>query len=82
MNQLINSTESCSAIRFSQKGWMMRPERNFGSNQVDLGGIVNPASATESTSSIRVGNMEKAIICLSEFTRFSSSFMPRIPPTK
>ena len=40
---------------------MKIPLRSFGSNQVDFGGIRSPASATDSSSSIDVGYMEKAI---------------------
>ena len=41
--------------------WMNMPERSFGSNQVDFGGISRPASATEMRSSMEVGYMEKAM---------------------
>ena len=60
---------------------MKIPLRSFGSNQVDFGGIRSPASATDSSSSIDVGYMEKAIF-MSASQRRSSSFTPRIPPTK
>ena len=39
----------------AQKRWTKRPERSFGSNQVDFGGIVAPASAIAMTSEICVG---------------------------
>ena len=29
----------------NQKLWQTRPSRSFGSNQVDLGGMISPASA-------------------------------------
>ena len=40
--------------------WINNPLRSFGSNQVDLGGMSRPASATSSSSRMEVGYMEKA----------------------
>ena len=45
---------------FHQKRWMKSPLRSLGSNQVDLGGISRPASATDSSSSMDVGYMANA----------------------
>src|SRR5450759_4061757 len=59
-----------------------RPERSFGSNHVDFGGIVAPASAIAMTSARDVGNIENATAPHPERTRPSSSPVPRIPPTK
>ena len=35
--------------------WMNNPDRGFGSNHVDFGGITCPASATATSSSMLVG---------------------------
>ena len=35
--------------------WKKNPERGFGSNHVDFGGITAPASATATSSSMLVG---------------------------
>ena len=40
--------------------WTTRPSLSLGSNQVDLGGMTLPASATEKSWSIVVGKKEKA----------------------
>jgi integrase len=58
------------------------PERSLGSNQVLLGGMSSPASETAMSCSMRVGKRWSAIDQPSAATRFSSSFAPRIPPTK
>ena len=56
------------------------PLRSFGSNQVDFGGIVSPASAIAITSSIRVGYSENATF-IPPATSRSNSCNPRMPPT-
>ena len=44
-----------------------RPERSLGSNQVDLGGMTSPASATAISSSSEVGNREKATAAAQQY---------------
>ena len=61
--------------------WTNKPLRSLGSNQVDFGGMVLPASATAMTSLMLVGCIEKATL-IPALTRFSNSCNPRIPPTK
>jgi len=58
------------------------PDFNLGSNQVDLGGITCPASATLNKASIGVGYKEKATFHLPESTNFFNSSSPFMPPTK
>ena len=58
------------------------PLRSLGSNQVLLGGMTSPASETAISCSIEVGYIETAQAQSPESTRFSSSSVPRIPPTK
>ena len=60
---------------------MNNPLNSFGSNQVDLGGISLPASATLKSSEMDVGYIEKASF-ISLWHLFSSSESPLIPPTK
>lgn len=60
---------------------MNNPLLNLGSNQVDLGGINSPASATANNSPIDVAYIENANTQSSEHL-LSSSPKPRIPPTK
>ena len=45
------------------------PLRSFGSNQVDLGGMRSPASATANSSSMEVGYMENAASISSDTLR-------------
>lgn len=58
-----------------------KPDRGFGSNQVDLGGMIKPASATLINSSILVGYMAIATT-QSSLHLLTSSLCPLIPPTK
>ncbi len=60
---------------------MKSPLRSFGSNHVDFGGIIRPASAISVRSSSVVGYIENAIF-ISVSARFSSSVRPLMPPTK
>ena len=60
----------------------MRPLRSLGSNQVDLGGMILPLSAMAMSCATVVGNMENAARYWPLSTRFSSSAVPRMPPTK
>ena len=60
--------------------WTTRPERSFGSNQVDLGGMMPPASAISITVSTFTGCIEKATAYPSFFTMFSRSPIGRAPP--
>ena len=62
--------------------WQNMPSRSFGSNQVLLGGMIPPVSATTIKSSMSVGNIEKAQAYSPLSTSFSSSSVPRMPPTK
>ena len=56
------------------------PERSFGSNQVDFGGMIPPLSATANSSAREVAYIENAIPRARSALRSSSS-VPRIPPT-
>ena len=58
------------------------PLCNFGSNQVDFGGIMHPASEIAIRSSMGVGNREKATLISPLSTLRSNSFTPFTPPTK
>lgn len=40
--------------------WIKSPLRSLGSNQVDLGGMISPASATRKRSAMVTGYREKA----------------------
>ena len=62
--------------------WQNMASRSLGSNQVLLGGMMPPASAMAIKSSMLVGNIEKAQAYSPLFTSFSSSAVPRMPPTK
>ena len=62
--------------------WQNMASRSLGSNQVLLGGMMPPASAMAIRSSMLVGNMEKAQAYSPLLTSFSSSAVPRMPPTK
>ena len=59
-----------------------QPSRSFGSNHVDLGGMMPPASAIAIRSSMPTGNSENATAARPLATSRSSSACPRIPPTK
>ena len=56
--------------------------RSFGSNHVLLGGMMPPASAIVIRSRMLVGYIENAQAYSPEFTSFSNSPVPRMPPTK
>ena len=60
---------------------MNRPLKSFGSNHVDLGGMILLLSAISINSLTVVGYMEKARH-ISLVARLSSSFSHLIPPTK
>src|ERR1017187_1876188 len=62
--------------------WQNMASRSLGSNQVLLGGMMPPASAMAMRSSMLVGNSEKAQAYSPALTSFSSSAVPRMPPTK
>src|ERR1039458_9149277 len=62
--------------------WQNIASRSFGSNQVLLGGMMPPASAMLIKSSMLVGNMLNAQAYSPLLTSFSSSAVPRMPPTK
>ena len=50
------STNPVPAVRRPQSSmWETSPSASFGSNQVDLGGMTSPTSATAMRSSMRVG---------------------------
>jgi len=67
-------------IFYSDNLWIKIPLLSFGSNQVDFGGMIFPASATTINSFIEVGKSEKAAF-ISAFTLFSNSSTPLIFPT-
>ncbi len=58
------------------------PSLSFGSNQVDFGGMMPPASEIAIRSSTVTGNIENATAALPESTACSSAAVPRAPPTK
>jgi len=58
------------------------PLFNFGSNQVDFGGIILPSSATFRRSFIEVGYSAKATLNSLLSTNLINSSIPSIPPTK
>ena len=62
--------------------WQNIASRSFGSNQVLFGGMIPPPSATVINSSMLVGNIENAHAYWPLLTSFSSSGVPRMPPTK
>src|SRR3972149_770931 len=62
--------------------WTKRPLRSFGSNHGLLGGMIAPPSAPASSWSTVVGYIATARAISPESTRCSSSFAPRMPPTK
>src|SRR5262245_18738970 len=67
---------------YQSSTWLTMPSTSLGSNQVDLGGMMPPASDTASRSSMAVGQSAKATAISPELTRRSSSPNPRPPPTK
>lgn len=50
------------SINQSSKTLTIHPDFGFGSNQVDFGGKINPASATLKTSSTYKGYIAKPIL--------------------
>src|SRR3954468_2236754 len=62
--------------------WINKPSRNFGSNQVDFGGMISPASETAIRSATFTGYSENPTAALPESTSVSSPLVPRAPPTK
>jgi hypothetical protein len=46
---------SAAAPKPQSRTWLTMPSASFGSNQVDFGGMISPASATAMRSAIRVG---------------------------
>src|SRR3954468_1349895 len=62
--------------------WINKPSRNFGSNQVDFGGMISPASETAIRSATLTGYSENPTAALPESTSVSSPLVPRAPPTK
>ena len=60
---------------------MKSPLLNFGSNQVDLGGIKSPLSATSNNSIIEVGYIANETF-ISVSALFSNSLSHLMPPTK
>src|SRR5665213_3887998 len=72
----------CRDVATTQIRWQNIPSRSFGSNQVLFGGMISSASAMVIKSSMLVGNIENAQAFSPLFTSFSSSAVPRMPPTK
>ena len=64
---------------YSDNLWINKPLLSLGSNQVDLGGMMAPASAMSIRSSMVVGCMENATAILPSSTRSDNAFKPRIP---
>ena len=62
--------------------WITKPDRNLGSNQVVLGGIMFPVSAISIICFMLTGYRARAIAISPLSTRFLSSPSPLIPPTK
>ena len=52
-NRRLSGGESSQQIQSNV--WITMPSRSFGSNQVDFGGMMSPASATAINSPIEVG---------------------------
>ena len=71
-----------SNIEHQSSVCISKPERSLGSNQVDFGGMIRPASATRRSWSMVQAGMAKAMDISPELTRFSNSPVPRMPPTK
>ena len=66
---------------FQSKHLQTKPSRGFGSNQVDFGGMIKPASAISVSSYSWTGYIAKAAT-QSSLHLFTSSPSPRMPPTK
>ena len=62
--------------------WINKPSLSLGSNHVDFGGMISPASETAMRSSILTGNSENATAAAPESTSRSRYWVPRAPPTK
>src|ERR1700674_3973067 len=58
------------------------PSRSFGSNHVDLVGMIDPASETAIHYSMLTGYVENATAAPPLSTSCSSVFVPLAPPTK
>jgi len=65
---------------FQSMVWTTSPERSFGSNQVDFGGMTPSASAIASTVSTATGCMATARAYSPESTRRSSPESGFAPP--
>ena len=59
-----------------------KPSLNFGSNHVDLGGIISFASDMLIKSSTETGYIENATFAFPPSTNLSNSSVPLIPPIK
>src|SRR5438105_3944881 len=59
---------------------MSSPSRSFGSNHVDFGGMMAPASDTAIRSATPTGCIENATALCPRSTRAWSSRVPRAPP--
>ncbi len=77
----LESRQRFSSIKTHQSSvWTTRPERSFGSNQVDFGGMIPPASAISITVPTPTGCIENATAYPPFLTMASRSAIGRAPP--